>query len=388
MSRPHRPWPALSSAERSVLVDVLVNGPASRAHLSRRLALSPASLTRITRLLVVNGILTETGVAPADRPGRPSMPMDVMVDAAHLIGVNLTATALHLVRTDLRARIIEQRDIELSDTSPESVADTIGRAVEEQRAQDLSLLAIGISLAGPVSPASRIVRTSPFLGWADVPLVQMVKNRTDLPTFVENDVRALTAAEHWFGAAAGCSDFVLVTIGSGVGCGMVIDHRLVEGVVGGSGQVGHLPITASGPLCERGHRGCVRSYLASSSIISQVSIGTGRTNLRYDDVLDLSVSGEPVARRVVTDAATALGQLIGTLAAVSSPQKVLISGEGVRLAELMLDLIREEAARAQHWTLEPVDIEISPFTFTEWARGAAVMALRRQWEPGARLNDD
>lgn len=386
MNRPQPSWPILSPAERSVLVEILVNGPASRADLSRKLGWSPASLTRIGRLLVGRGIVTEIDASPPNKMGRPSMPMDVDVDAAHLIGVNLTATTMHLVRTDLRARIIEQRDIELSDTDPVAVAGAIVGAVEEQRAQDVSLLAVGISLAGPVSSTSEIIRTSPFLGWADVPLVQMIRRRTRLPTVVENDVRALTAAEHWFGAAAGCSDFVLVTIGAGVGCGIVVDHRLVEGLAGGSGQIGHLPVTSSGPLCERGHRGCLRSYLASSSIITQVSLGTGRTGLSYDDVLELSSGGDPVARRVVTDAARALGRLIGTLAAVSSPQKVLISGEGVRLAESMMDIVCAEAELAQHWTLDPVSIEVSPFTFTEWARGAAVMGLRRELESSVMID--
>lgn len=100
-------------------------------------------------------------------------------------------------------------------------------------------MAVGISLAGPVSPHSEIIASSPFLGWTDVPLVRMVQDRTTLPTVVQNDVRALTAAEHWFGAAAGCRDFALITIGAGVGCGLVMDDRLVDGMSGASGQVGH-----------------------------------------------------------------------------------------------------------------------------------------------------
>lgn len=376
----------LSVGARTTLVELLVHGPTSRADLARSSGFSPASLTRITRTLVDAGLVTETEFAPPVRTGRPSLPMDVDVDYAHLIGVNLTGFALHLVRTDLRATIIEQVDVELASTSPVAVAEAIATAVNAQHAKDPHLTAVGISLAGPVAPGSELVRTSPFLGWRDVPLVSMVRELTDLPTVVENDVRALTAAEHWFGAAAGSADFVLLTIGAGVGCGMVIDHRLVEGRAGGSGQIGHLSVTSSGPLCERGHRGCVRSYLASSAIISQVASGTGRQGLSYSDVLRLADEGDRVASRVVEDAARALGWLVGTLASVSGPEKVLISGEGVELAEQTLDLVKAEAALAQHWTLPPVPITISPFTSSEWARGAAVIALRRQLEASAVLD--
>jgi predicted NBD/HSP70 family sugar kinase len=194
----------------------------------------------------------------------------------------------------------------------------------------------------------------------------------------------LTAAEHWFGAAAGCSDFVLVTIGVGVACGIVVDDRLIDGANGGSGQVGHLPVTEWGPLCERGHRGCVRSYLSSTAITGQVSAALGR-RVEYDEVLTLAADRNPVARRVVDEAGRALGTLIGTVAAVTAPTKVIVSGEGVALAAMILDVTRQHARSVQHWTLPDVPIEIAPFTFTEWAKGAAVIALRHQLDAAVRL---
>ncbi len=230
------------------------------------------------------------------------------------------------------------------------------------------------------------MKISPFLDWTGVPLVSLIDDSTGLPTVVENDVRALTAAEHWFGAAAGHRDFVLITIGAGVACGIVVDDRLVDGAAGGSGQIGHLPITEWGPLCERGHRGCVRSYLSSPSIVGQVSAALGR-DVDYHEVLTLAAGGNPVARRVVDEAGRALGTLIGTIAAITAPDKILISGEGVDLAPLAMDTLREHARSVQHWTLPEVPIEIAPFTFTEWAKGAAVIALRSQLDAAVRLEN-
>src|SRR3954462_13295744 len=98
------PFPALSEASRSVLVDLLVHGPASRADLARRSGLSPASLTRITRSLVDAHLVSESDAISSQRPGRPSQPMDVNVDQAHLIGIKLSAGQLDSVTTDLRGR--------------------------------------------------------------------------------------------------------------------------------------------------------------------------------------------------------------------------------------------------------------------------------------------
>jgi len=138
-----------------------------------------------------------------------------------------------------------------------------------------------------------------------------------------------------------------------------------------------------GPLCERGHRGCVRSYLSSTSIVSQVSTALGH-DVRYDEVLGLAAAGNPVARRVVEEAGRALGTLIGTIAAITAPITVLLSGEGVALASAVLDTAGEYARSVQHWTLPDVPIEIAPFTFTEWAKGAAVIALRNQLDSALR----
>lgn len=378
------PFPALSEASHAVLVDLLVHGPQSRADLARRSGLSPASLTRMIRTFVETGTVSESEATSTQRMGRPSQPMDVNVDLAHLIGIKLSADQFDTVSTDLRAKALTQSVVPIPDSRPDAVIGAVVDHIVAATADDPLVAAVGVSLAGPVSPRSDDVHTSPFLGWSEVPLVPLLEEATGLPVVVENDVRALTAAEHWFGAAAGCTDFVLVTIGAGVGCGVVVNDRLVDGINGGSGQVGHLPISDGGPICERGHRGCARSYLASSSITRQVSATLGRP-VDYAQVLELAAAGEPVSSRVVAEACRALGTLIGMIASVTAPAKVILSGEGVSLAAAHLADVAGRAREVQHWTLPDVPIEVAPFTFTEWARGAAVIALRQQLEAAVRI---
>jgi len=378
------PFPTLSEASRSVLVDLLVHGPLSRAELARRAGLSPASLTRMIRTFSGAGLVTESGAAFSQGMGRPSQPMDVNVDLTHLLGIKITADRLNLITTDLRARPLTEWDVALPGTDPDSVMTVLAGCVADATQADPLVSAVGVSLAGPVSPRSEFVHASPFLGWLDIPQVKLIEEATGLPAAVENDVRALTAAEHWFGAAAGCTDFVLVTIGAGVGCGIVVNDRLVDGMHGGSGQVGHIPISDWGPLCERGHRGCARAFLAAPSIVKQSTAALGRP-VDYATVLDLAATGEPMTRRIVTEACQALGTLIGTVAAVTAPAKVIVSGEGVMLAAADLALVKQRAQTVKHWTVPEVPIEIAPFTFTEWARGAAVIALRHQLDAAVRV---
>ncbi len=370
----------LNESTRGLITDILVKGPLSRADLARSSGWSPASMTRITRPLLEARLLIETESGPPARTGRPSLPLDVDADLVHLIGINLTGSTITLVRTDLRAAVLEVVRMPLISHDPETVADQIAVEVTAQIVRDPRIQLLGVSLAGPISPTSEVLGNSAFLGWTGVPLVAMIEQRTGLQTLVDNDVRALTAAEHWFGAAAGLADFVVITLGAGIGCGLVVDNRLVSGVGGGSGHIGHLPITPDGPMCERGHRGCARSYLATASIVGQLRAVMAQPDLTYNDVVRLAGAGHPLVRRVAEDAARALGQLIGTVSSLTAPAKVLVSGEGVELIALFEDLVRERARAVQHWSVTPAEIELAPFTTTEWARGAAVSALRRHIE--------
>lgn len=373
-------FPALSEGSRAVLVRLLVHGPASRADLARRLRLSPASLTRIVRTLEDGGLVVESETAVPQRMGRPSQAMDVNVDAVHLIGIKLLADEINLVRTDMRSAVLAHRSITLPTLPFEVAIDKIAEAVQAETAVDPAVATIGISLAGPVDPHSDVVAQSPFLGWENVALAASVHERTGLPTVIENDVRALTAAEHWFGAAAGATDFALITIGAGIGCGIVIDDRLVDGNIGAAGQVGHLPVTASGPLCERGHRGCARSFLSSNAMVAQASGILGRPDLTYDELVSMAKNGDRVASRVVRDAGYALGTIVGLVTAITAPSKIIISGEGVTMVPLVMDVVEERARDIEHWAVPEVPIEAASFGFMEWARGAAVIALQQLLE--------
>ena len=284
--------PSLSESSRQALVGLLIHGPASRADLARRLNLSGASLTRISRALEEDNLILDGTPNSEQRMGRPSQLVDVNVDRVHLLGVKLSSGSMNLARTDMQANILAERSVMLPSNDVETVTNALVSEIQAEIASDDRVAAVGLSLAGPVSPRSKIIRLSPFLQWHQVPLVREVEQRTGLLAVVENDVRALTAAEHWFGAAAGSTDFALVTIGIGTGCGLVVDDQLVDGIGGASGQIGHLPVTDNGPLCERGHRGCVRSYLSSGIMLRHAASGLARPDLTWDGLLELGSLGQ------------------------------------------------------------------------------------------------
>jgi predicted NBD/HSP70 family sugar kinase len=368
-------WTPLSGPSHTIALDVLINGPLSRAELARRLDLSAASLTRLARPLVDAGLLVEVDPHNGDtRIGRPERPLDVVPTSHHFIGIKLTGDAAYGVLTTLRAEEVAAERMPLTDRDPKAVCAVISELVS--RLADLGpvVTAVGISLGGQAADHA-IVTAAPFLQWADVPLAAMVEALTGLPTVIENDVTALTEAEHWFGAGRGFDRFALLTIGAGVGYGLVVGGHLITSPDVGLGLVGHVPLDPTGQMCFAGHRGCSTAMLTMPSIAAAASVALRRT-VDYDEVLDLAVAGDPAAGRIVADAGRALGRLIALTANLTMPERVVLSGEGVRLVDVARTEVDEALAANRDPQASRLHLEVQPGNFTQWARGAAVIAIQ------------
>lgn len=366
-------WAALDGSERRVAVEVLRHGPLPRAELARRLALSPGSLTRLTRPLVDSGLLLEGSAEVHRRTGRPALPLDVDPGSRRFLGFKITGDALFAVVTDLRATLLAQHSTALHRTDVDGVVTAIAEVAAAMAAAHGEISAVGIGIGALVLGHRHIVRAR-FLGWSDVPFAALVEGATGLPTVVDNDVRALTAAEHWFGSGRGTHSFAVVTIGAGVGCGIVVHDKVVEGAHGDCGSIGHRPL-ATGGVCVEGHRGCAHALLTSPSIAGAVGLAVGRP-VSYPEALRLAVDGHPGARRVIDDAGHALGLLISDVANLVDPELVILSGEGVGLADAARVELDATLAEHRSATATPIELVVRPLPFTDWARGGAAVAIQ------------
>ncbi|WP_086804695.1 ROK family transcriptional regulator, partial [Streptomyces caniscabiei] len=323
-------WLPLSPGERAVAIEVLVHGPLSRTELARRLGLSAGSLTRLTKPLIESGLLVETaeGAAlPEVRQGRPSQPLDIVAESRTFVGFKITDDMVYAVVTTLRSEIVTRHDRPLSTHEPERVADLLAEMTAELARTHPSLAGIGIGVGGLVRRRA-VVGESPFLSWRDVPLAELVEERTGLPVVVENDVAALVEAETWFGAGRGLDRFVVLTIGAGVGYGLVLGGRRVPHAEEDRGFGRHWIIDPAGPLTPDGERGSAVSLLSIPSIRYQVRAATGR-EVTYEEILAGAAEGQQMCARVIGEAGRALGILVAQIANFVMPQKILLAGEGV-----------------------------------------------------------
>lgn len=363
----------VSETSRELARAVLIHGPISRGDLGRRLGLSPASLTRLSKPFLDRGLFVEGSEDHDGTVGRPARPLDVRVDASRFVGVKLTGDDVFGVLTDLRANQLGSARRMLADHTVEHVVARIEEVVRELGGPD-GLSALGVCVGGHVADA-RVVTQAPFLGWHDVDLATELERLLGIPVTIENDVVALTSAEQWFGAVRGAPTFAVLTIGVGVGYGLVVNDRVIVTVDSGLGLGGHIPLDPNGPLCPEGHRGCSRAMLTSQSVSAQVSVALGR-EVDYDEVLRLAAEGNRAAASVVTATGRALGRLIAVIANIGMLDTIVLSGEGIGLWALASEDVIAAARADRDPAATPLTIVVDEGGVSSWARGAAAVAIQ------------
>ncbi|ROP64157.1 ROK family transcriptional regulator [Curtobacterium sp. PhB115] len=368
-------WPALPDGSRLALREILIHGVLSRAEIARSLGLSRASLTRAMRILVAHRLVVEVGTDVRGATGRPSELLQASTGVWEFLGVKLTKDRLYAAVTDLGGRVLALHEESIAATAPESLADQISAVTDRLRKAHPALCAVGVSLPGDVlsRAGESIVAASPFLGWRDVPFAGMVLERTGLATFTVNDVHALTAKEHWFGAGAGRDSMVLVTVGEGIGLGLIANGQVSTGEHGRLGRIGHLPVLGGGPDCGVGHSGCASSYLPSPVIVRNA----GHEGSSYEQVVELARNGDAGALAAFEDAGRALGAVLATAAHIADPSAIVLTGDGLPVYDLARSTVDESLRAALAPYTEPVTVQVQPFEFSEWARAGAVFAIRR-----------
>ena len=258
------------------------------------------------------------------------------------------------------------------------------------------LRGVGVGLAGVVDAPAGVLRYSPIFDWRDIPLRQMLHKRLRAPIFLDNDVNTLTLFEKWFGAGREVDDFLVVTVGRGIGMGIVVRGQVYRGARGGGGEFGHFVIDPAGRVCDCGKRGCLEAFASDPAILQNAAAaitsgqltGVSRRSLTIAKLLSEAQAGNVVSRQIFAEAGWRLGTGIAGLINIFNPRLILISGEGVRNGEWMFDPMRQAIqAMAVKELLSDTDIRIEPLGDDAWARGAASLVLHELFKPPVRAEE-
>jgi glucokinase len=313
------------------------------------------------------------------------------MSAGCVIGVDLGGTKLlaGVVDADLNVHHRVFRHAR-EGKGPDQLLDVLVAAVEEAReAAGEEVRAVGFGVPSLVDPATGVANTTVHLPLRDVPLKDVMAERLGVPVAVDNDANAAMVAEHRHGAAAGVSCAALLTLGTGIGGGIVVDHRVVRGAHGGAGEWGHMVIAADGPLCTCGNRGCLEMLVSGTALgraaqeaaVALPDSGFGRALAAGRSITgmlatELAHDGDPIARDVVAGIGHFLGVGIGNVVNVLNPEVVVVGGGVIAAGELLLAPARQVVAeRALAPSRDQVRIVPTRFGDASGMIGAAILAM-------------
>ncbi|MCU1421946.1 MAG: putative family transcriptional regulator [Microbacteriaceae bacterium] len=371
-----RPQARTDVNRSAILAHLGAHGSASRADLARALDVSPALMTQLTKDLIAEGLLVELEHSPS-QGGRPARMLGLVSSAGRAIGVKVVADHVAFVEVGIDGSMVR------SASEPFDAASTtfLGELVALLRrfiagGGTAPLLGIGVGVPGSVDRQGNGLVDSTQLGWSQVPLGATLQRELNLPVLVENNVNALAVAERLYGVGRQHDNFLVITIGTGVGAGIVVDGVVLRGAGGGSGEIGHIPVTDGGPLCSCGNHGCLESYIGEAALVriarerGVIGEQSGIQALRA-----AADSEDASAARIFSEAGHLLGRTLAGIIHTLDPEIVIVLGEGT--------------VSWRHWSygFEPalrsalipsrrgVGVAVETWQDESWAQGAAALVL-------------
>lgn len=310
------------------------------------------------------------------------------------IGIDLGGTNIKGGLVDASGALSERRSIptEASGGFVHVFARLIGlvRALQEQaRLAGVACARLGIGVPGPMRHADGFIYAAPNLpGWVNIPLRDRLQDALSLPVNVENDANAAAFGEFTAGAGRGASDMVMLTLGTGIGGGVIVRGRLHRGHFDSAGEIGHMIVVAQGRECPCGQRGCLERYASANAVVERVkdAVAAGESStlaarLRARESIDAPMvaaaarDGDPCAARIWDDACRYLAVACVNLQHVLNPRRIVLTGGLINAGEQLFAAVREHFARAS-WTVAQDRPEIVAATLDGDAGviGAAVLA--------------
>ncbi|MEO3975714.1 ROK family transcriptional regulator [Streptomyces sp. CAU 1734] len=326
---------------------VRMAGSLTQAEIARSTGLSAATVSNIVRELKEGGTVE---VTPTSAGGRRARSISLSGDAGCVVGVDFGHTHLRVAIADLTHRVLaEESEPFAVDASAAEGFDRAERLVKQMIAtagtvQD-KVIGVGLGLPGPIDGASGILGSTAMLpGWIGTNPGEEMSGRLGVPVHVDNDANLGALGELVWGAGRGVRDLAYIKVAGGVGAGLVMGGRVYRGPGGTAGEIGHITLDESGPVCRCGNRGCLETFAAARHVLPLLHTSHG-PGLTMEEVVRLARQGDPGCRRVIADAGRHIGSGVAVLCNLLNPSRVIIGGDLADAGDLVLGPVGESLAR-------------------------------------------
>ncbi|MGC0340739.1 ROK family protein [Streptomyces sp. SLBN-8D4] len=356
---PPVPVPSTSRRRTSasvVLRSVLEHGPVARSTIARLTGLSPASVTDYCSRFTELGLIRESETPRRSQGvGRPHVPLDLDESRFVVGGVHVAVPYTTVALLDLRGRVVAVRELRHDgadgagggggggggggDAILARAAD--GLAALLARSPRLRCLGVGFAAGGWVDRDSGTVVEHPLLGWHEVPVRDVLGARTGLPVHVDGHARALVNAERLFGRARGSRSVLHLFVGNVVDAAFATNDEVHHGPRSQAGAIAHLPVPGGTEPCDCGRTGCLQAELSERTLCRRARRAGIVEGVNPMHVVAAAAAGDPVAARLLTERARAVGRAVRLLLDVLNPETVVVTEVGVLHREDCLAALRE-----------------------------------------------
>ncbi len=271
------------------------------------------------------------------------------------IGVDLGGTKIYTGIVDKLGKIISKVKISTqAEKGPsfiiEQIIKSIKQVIKKSKINRLQILGIGIGAPGPLNTEKGIVHHAPNLsGWKEVPLKERVHSKIGLPVYIDNDANLAALGESWIGAGKGVKNLICITLGTGVGGGLILDGKIFHGWQDVAGEIGHITVEPSGAKCNCGNYGCLEAYSSSTGIVNRIREAIKRKEktllkepITSKKVYEFSLKGDKLSQRIMKEAGIYLGIALSIVANLLNLEMAIIGGNVAFAGDMIFEPARQE----------------------------------------------
>ncbi|KLU62442.1 N-acetylglucosamine repressor [Peptococcaceae bacterium CEB3] len=389
-------WMKLQN-KSNILNTIRLQGPVSRAEIAGLTGLTPPTVTNIVAELLEADLVIESELGESTGGRKPIM-LRLNADGFYVLGVYAGISKVKAVSAGLDGSIRQRAVRSLpKEPSREHFLNLVKEVLYEvMEGSNEKYLGIGVGMHGLVDTERGLSIFAPNLKLRNIPLKAELEAEFNLTVEVENDVRALALGESWFGQGQGLANFICINVATGLGAGIVLDHKLYEGSSFTAGEIGHTTIDINGPQCTCGNHGCLEALAAGPAIAERArgrilqgdsSLLKAWTDGRLEEITakmvhDAAKEGDALSIGVLADTGRYLGIGIANLLNTLNPSRIILTGGVAQAGDFVLGSLKETVAkRALETPARAVSIVTSEMGEDADAVGALTLVLRRIFTP-------
>ncbi len=363
--------------KRQILEYIRKNGPVSKRETAQKLGISITTVaTFITELLNENRIVAFGNAVSSG--GRKSELYRLNPDSLYVIGVDLQVDRLIMLLINLQGSILGIEEVKFNNSNEWEIASLLHQAIfricNSSRIPISKISGIGIGVPGIVNHHSGIVDFAPNLGWKNVNLSSILP--IDLPVIVENEAKAAAVGEFNFGAAQGISNVIYISIGLGIGTGLILNNNLFYGHNYLAGEFGHMSLVPNGLPCRCGKNGCWEVYASNNAALKLYHQYSGTELNSYEELLNAFFKQDPIAAKVFDEIIYYLGLGIANLINGLNPETIIIGGKIIEAENLVIyRLLKEIKDHCFEYSYRGVSLQFSELKNRATALGVGSLMI-------------